>query len=793
MGFKPNTTVYLCAGTGMDYGNSIWWHRHAYPKRADPSVIENWWNSCFAFFKAHSIAKGYWFCSYVSPDKGYFTVGRNTLYNTSYDPGEDGEASLGRADKQAQIDDPRIPYSETLNAIDYIIFNNDDADNQHVSDAKYAFVDRVVYVNQNVARVYFTIDAIMTYQKYFFLGRTMVAQDMEYGEWVSGKPNQQIDTNHFNTAPETIPFISDDDYVMEEIASGNSDKSSGTYDKFKYEEYMSLGAYTGLFCTSDVSLSENDIKPSIYNGALPAFEPSISSWATNQGPVLGIGLYFISSRKNPAFTALGSFNAMEHILSSYLVPAKLLNEIYQSKINPQATSGDCEFILSAENVINRQYKGDSNLGVEITNIPITVDDEGTDTSGTELSGFMPLNVKTYTAPFMYLSLTDYMGSSVEILPQDLIDCKQSGFNLFSVKLKIEPSIAPNVASIAYVENTVKLEGSIRDPLFTLWQIPSYVMTPNASGYNNYLLSAAVSRHTMKKQFLYGIAWHTVGVAAQNAAGMVGSTADKGISLGGQLGGMAAGAAAVASGGTTLPLSAAMSVGGMLGDMSTPNTSFGSLGRELFNPITQVGSGLIGAGVSSWNAALNNEQMASALQAIGLPKALGGLPSGLSTLNANNARYGLYFCHLRARLIKDIDWMFTRYGYHQNKWRYPHINTRKRWCYVKLGEVNIVPLQANEYDSAGIPYAFRAQIEARLQAGVTFWNVRYALMGDADSDTCDSTVTQWNDAKITAIKNCQFVRNYGDYKDDQQVVLQNRDGDGGYAANYTDDVNVTVED
>lgn len=772
MGFKPNTTVYLCAGTGMDYGNSIWWHRHAYPKRADPSVIENWWNTCFAFFKAHSIAKGYWYCSYVSPDKGYFTVGRNTLYSTSYEPGEDGEASLGRSDKQAQLDDPRIPYAETLNAIDYIIFNNDDEDNQHVSDAKYAFVDRVVYVNHNVAKVYFTIDAIMTYQKYFFLGRTLVEQDMEYGEWVSNKPNQQIDTNHFNTAPETIPFISKDDYVMEEIASGNSDKSSGTYDKFKYEEYMSLGTYSALFCTSDVSLSENDIKPSVYNGALPSFEPSISSWVTNQGPVLGLGLYFISSRKNPAFTALGSFNAMEHILSSYLVPSKLLNEIYQSKINPQATSGDCEFILSAENVLNRRYKGADNLGVEITNIPITVDDEGTSSSGEQLSGFMPLNVKTYTAPFMYLSFTDYMGSSVEILPQDLIDCKQEGFNLFSVKIKIEPSIAPNMASIAYVDNTAKLEGSIRDPLFTLWQIPSYVMTPNASGYNNYLLQASIARHTYEKQMEYGVSLYRSAVVKQNIDQTLGRAVDKAVSFG----------AAAYTGGASLALYGGQDI-----------TQFGQMFREMDNPNVQLGSGLIGGAASSANAEINNLAQAEAYQTIGLPKALGGLPSGLSTLNGTNARYGLYFCHLRARLIKDIDWMFTRYGYKQHKWRYPHINTRKRWCYVKLGEVNIVPLQANEYDSAGVPYAFRSQIESRLQAGVTFWNVRYALMGDADSDTCDSSVTQWNDSKITAIKNCQFVRNYGDYKDDQQVVLQNRDGDGGYAANYTDDVNVTVED
>lgn len=792
MGFKPNTTVYLCAGTGMDYGNSIWWHRYAYPKRADPSVIENWWNTCFAFFKAHSIAKGYWYCTYLSPDKGYFTVGRNPLYSTSYEPGEDGESGLGRTDKQSQLDDPRIPFAETLNAVDYIIFNNDDEDNQHVSDPKYAFVDRIVYVNQNVARVFFTIDAIMTYQKYFFLGRTSVAQDMEYGEWVTGKPNQKIDTNHFNTSPETIPFISEDDYVMEEIASGNSDRASGTYDKYKYQEYMSLGSYNALFCTSAVSLQASDITPSIYNGALPSFKPSEDTWYSPLGVSLGVGLYFVTNRKNDAFEALGSYNAMEQVLSAYVVPTKLLTTEYQNMVNRRPAVGQSIYVPVVQDIINPRYVGESNTGIEITNIPITVDDEGTSESGSELSGFMPMNVKTFTAPFMYLSLTDYMGSSVEILPQDLIDIKQEGFNLFSLKLKIEPTVAPNVASIAYVENTVKLEGSIRDPLFTLWQLPSFVMTPNSSGYNNYLLTAAIARHAAKKQFLYGTLIHTAGVVAQNVLGTLGATADKGISTSGKVGGMMAGAAAVATGGASIPLSAAMSIGGMLGEAATPTTSFGSMGRELVNPLTQVGAGLIGAGTSSIGSSIYNTAQAEGVQSVGLPKAVGSLPSGLTTLNATNARYGLYFCHLRARLIKDIDWLFTRYGYQQNKWRYPHINTRKRWNFVRLNEVNIVPLQANEYDSAGVPYAFRSQIEERLRNGVTFWNLRYAIMGDADSDTCDSNLTQWNDGRIASIKNCQFVRNYGDYKDDQQPILQNRDGDGGYASTYSDDVNITVD-
>lgn len=771
MGFKPNTTVYLCSGTGMDYSNSIWWHRHAYPKRADPSVIENWWNSCFAFFKAHSIAKGYWYCTYASPDKGYIQIGRNTLFSPSYEPGEDGESGLGRADKQAQIDDARIPYAETLNAVDYIIFNNDDEDEQHVSDPKYAFVDRVVYVNHNVARVYFTIDAIMTYQKYFFLGRTMVEQDMEYGEWVSNKPNQQIDTNHFNTAPESIPFISKDDYVMEEIASGNSDRASGTYDKYKYEEYMSLGSYNALFCTSSVSLQKADITPSIYNGALPSFKPSEDTWISALGVSLGVGLYFVTNRKNEAFEQLGAFNAMEQVLSSYIVPTKLLNTEYQNMVNRRPATGQCIYVPVVADITNPRYAAGTNQGVEITNIPITVDDEGTSSPGSQLSGFMPVNVKTYTAPFMYLSLTDYMGSSVEILPQDLIDCKQEGFNLFSVKLMIEPTVAPNVASIAYVDNTVKLEGSIRDPLFTLWQLSSYVMTPNASGYNNYLLQASINRHAYEKQFEYGRSNYIKAVARQNAYQTAGRLMDKAVSFG----------AAAATRGASLELMGGQDI-----------TQFGSMFREAANPEVQMGAGIIGGAASSLNAEFNNNATAEAYQSIGLPKALGGLPSGLTMLNATNARYGLYFCHLRARLIKDIDWMFTRYGYRQHKWRYPHINTRKRWCYVELSEVNIVPLQANEYDSAGVPYVFRQQIISRLTSGVTFWNVRYGLMGDADSDTCDSSVTQWNDPKIQAIKNCQFVRNYGDYVSDQQVILQNRDGDGGYAANYTDDVNVTVE-
>ena len=173
--------------------------------------------------------------------------------------------------------------------------------------------------------------------------------------------------------------------------------------------------------------------------------------------------------------------------------------------------------------------------------------------------------------------------------------------------------------------------------------------------------------------------------------------------------------------------------------------------------------------------------AKANEVYGLPKVAGGLPQGFTQFVMNNPGYEFFFCHLKTDLIKNYDYQLSVMGYTQNKFRYPHINTRKRWTFVQLGNVNMIPLAANNYDNAGVPFAMRQQIMERLAAGITFWNMRYATTGGNDAGR--STITDYKQIPEDALY-CHWIKNYGDGPDSDECVM-NRD-DRTYCPDYSDE-------
>ena len=60
----------------------------------------------------------------------------------------------------------------------------------------------------------------------------------------------------------------------------------------------------------------------------------------------------------------------------------------------------------------------------------------------------------------------------------------------------------------------------------------------------------------------------------------------------------------------------------------------------------------------------------------------------------------------------VDDYFSRFGYLVNRLKVPNRNTRAHWNYVKCIESHV---------HGDMPYAYRLQIEAMLNSGVTFWN------------------------------------------------------------------------
>ena len=285
---------------------------------------------------------------------------------------------------------------------------------------------------------------------------------------------------------------------------------------------------------------------------------------------------------------------------------------------------------------------------------------------------------------------------------------------------------PNIMSNLYIANLTSGKASKEKPFATLWQVPTYQMTPNNSGYG-----------TMRAEAMASATGDFVKIAVLGSLVVAAAVLTGGTSLAAM-----AGAASIAGAGAT----------------------------------TSAAKGLITQTGSSAGDYVSQLSRASTYEQIGLPKAAGGAPTSMTTFALNNAGYEVYFCHLRTDLMKLADYMFSVIGYTQNAFRRPHINTRKRWCYVKLHTVNIKNIGGNNYIQGGTPFWARRQIEERLKAGVTFWNLRHAL-GD---HTIDS-YTEIPDSSI----NCKFVRNYGTGVE-SDIVKDNTDACDGYANDYDEE-------
>lgn len=735
--FKPYTTLYICTGTGLDMANSVWWHRFAYSTSAKQKD-DTWWNTCFQWVKAHSIANGYWYLTNIRPELGYVDVGRTSLQtNIAW-----GEAGLGNSEKQAELDNVNIPYNEALTGADYLVFANDtinESGDVYNADTKYAFIDRIDYINQNTARVWFTIDAIMTYQKFFTLGRCFVLQDMQFQERELNEYGRPHDSN-LNYQPESIE-PSDDQFVFQRCV--------GTTEAL---QNIDFGGYNKNFVASDISLVEADIQPNVVYTGLIAPKPAPSTLIFNSNDesrkvVMGIGTYFIPDRKNKAFEKLGSFNAMEHLLYSYTVPSKLVkNENTAGQEPVFCESINCDLDSTAPNTVmaDKYVKA---LDCEFA-FPNSFDDGAELTlldSGENVlpNSYKPINLKTCYAPYNYYSISDKQGNSVEIQPQVLAHNISTEENWFKFIARIAPTVAPNVLSTLYILAIKQANGSETQPLQTLWQIPAYTMTPNNSGYNNFLPQIIANG-------IMGVTNIAIGNGMTNTSNAVKLLAPLiGAYFGGKIG---------------------ASVGGMLGNAATATS-------------TGLGSSFSSAGANELVQGQQNIANYVINKMYGLPKTQGGSPQNMTCYSMANAGYEIWRVHLRTELLKLIDYRFSVIGYAQNAFRYPHINIRKRWCYVQLGSVNMVPIAANNYDSGGIPFEMRAQIESRLKAGITFWNLRQAVTGGNDTGT--SSVQSWQDSGIQANKNCKFVRNYGTTPD-SDIVKENASFTGGYADDYTDD-------
>lgn len=747
--YAPNTVVYLCAGTGLDMQNSVWMGKYAYGNPYG-SKDASWSNALFQFLKSHSIAGGYWYMTDIRQQNRYITVGRTPLQSDL----QWFDENLGSPAKQEELNNPKIPYIECIKAVDYLIFVNGNGEETY--QVTYAFVDRIDYVNQNTARVWYTIDALTTYQLYFGLNRCMVVRDMQHNERLTSPTGLMYQPN-LNYLPE--PFVPDDSMYVFQHCNGDTEAMKA----------FDLGSYKSQFVMTDVRLTPDKITSNQWISGIPAFEPAhkviIQTQYNLPGNIqaerntsLGLGLYYVQYGAHPediaAFVKLGQFNAFEHLLYVYTVPEKIAQT---TLLEQQAYQGLTEIwsSMSADNsddYYNKDYFLAFPNYYDDTTELILSDDGYADL---ELA-YTPLNIKTHFAPYNYFAISDKQGNSLEIKPQAINSVSGNDSYLYRFPVTLMLTAMPNIMSSLYIKNLDQIEGSKNKPMLTLWQVPSYAMTPNNSGYMLDSISASSNFALGVVTTLVG----TIGSLAVGAAGLAGTTAAA-------VGGMAIGGAA----------------GSLYSQAMAGQTQLG----------TQVAS-TITSSVQSYgvNALLKaGQDLVSARQerVYGLPKAMGGLANGKTMYTIQYPGYEVYRIHLKQSLMKVVDQFFTVYGYTQNQFRYPHINTRRRWCYVKLDSVNTFPNTANTYPRSGVPTEMMQQIEDRLKAGVTFWNIRRQLMG-SDDDHGEIGEINYDDPRITACNKCKFIKNYGNAPDSEEAI-DNMSYTGGYASDYSDDYEIPL--
>lgn len=161
-----------------------------------------------------------------------------------------------------------------------------------------------------------------------------------------------------------------------------------------------------------------------------------------------------------------------------------------------------------------------------------------------------------------------------------------------------------------------------------------------------------------------------------------------------------------------------------------------IATELLSAGISVAAGAAGivtaptAGVGALTAVHGIESAMSTLSGIASkhtnPAAAYGQASSLSLPVATNT-FGFRF-YLRSPgydVIKSIDDYFSVFGYKVCKMKKPNVNTRPYWNYVKCAPAIV---------GGPMNYSDRTNIEAMLNAGVTFWNVQGgATIGDYSPD------------------------------------------------------------
>lgn len=147
------------------------------------------------------------------------------------------------------------------------------------------------------------------------------------------------------------------------------------------------------------------------------------------------------------------------------------------------------------------------------------------------------------------------------------------------------------------------------------------------------------------------------------------------------------------------------------------------GGYLTGNLPMMGVGAQHVGATLYDAASSMANLSAKAQD---PAAIGGQSNG-AAFQVGTGMYGfsVYYVTPNEETIKSIDDFFTVYGYRTCRAKRPNVNTRPFWNYVKCSQACVKgPFTSRD----------QADIQATLNAGVTFWHVQNgAVIGDYSMD------------------------------------------------------------
>lgn len=149
---------------------------------------------------------------------------------------------------------------------------------------------------------------------------------------------------------------------------------------------------------------------------------------------------------------------------------------------------------------------------------------------------------------------------------------------------------------------------------------------------------------------------------------------------------------------------------------------------LASGITTANPIAVGAGTKMLSGGMYNtlNSMTTLSQKSADPAAAHGQANGSAWgMATGNYGFSIYFTAPNAANIESVDNFFTVYGYRTCRAKKPNVDTRPFWNYVKCAPAIV---------SGPITSQDKQEIEAILNAGVTFWHVtKGAVIGDYQKD------------------------------------------------------------